>query len=71
MPEGANGTIGVCADKWGNKSQSYAKLPPAPGWQEIRKSFRAPVNGNLNLIIRNTAAFDGMLIDSIRVERKK
>lgn len=54
VPEGANGTIGVCADKWGNKSQSYAKLPPAPGWQEIRKSFRAPVNGNLNLIIRNT-----------------
>lgn len=71
VPEGANGTIGVCADKWGNKSQSYAKLPPAPGWQEIRKSFRAPVNGNLNLIIRNTVAFDGMLIDSIRVERKK
>ena len=33
------------------------------------KRFKAPVNGTLNLIIRNTTAFDGMLIDSIAVRR--
>lgn len=71
VPEGADSTIGVCADKWGNKSQSYMKLPPGAGWQTVRKLFRAPVNGSLNLIIRNTTAFDGMLIDSITVRRKK
>ncbi len=69
VPENANGVIGVCADKWGNKSQSYMKLAPSAGWQEVRKRFKAPVNGTLNLIIRNTTAFDGMLIDSIAVRR--
>lgn len=69
VPENANGAIGVCADKWGNKSQSYMPLAPSAGWQEVRKRFEAPVNGTLNLIIRNTTAFDGMLIDSIAVRR--
>jgi len=69
VPENASSAIGVCADKWGNKSQSYMKLAPSAEWQEVRKRFKAPVNGTLNLIIRNTTAFDGMLIDSIAVRR--
>lgn len=71
VPAGANSAIGVCADKWGNKSQSYMTIPPGPQWQTVQKSFHAPVNGNLNLIIRNTTAFDGMLIDSVSVRCKQ
>lgn len=71
VPDGVNDVIGVCTDNWGNQGRSYAKLSPSPDWQEIRNSFSAPFTGNLKVIIRNAKnLLSGMLIDSIRIERK-
>ena len=70
VPENSPSLIGICADLWGNKSQRYLKTEPSPEYKVFQMDFTAPLNGKLNIIIRNTVKTDDLQIDWIKVRKK-
>ena len=70
VPENSPSLVGICADLWGNKSQRYLKTEPSPEYKVFQMDFTAPLNGKLNIIIRNTVKTDDLQIDWIKVRKK-
>ncbi len=63
--------VGISSDKWGNKSFSYSSRESTAEWQKVQMQFKAPISGNINLIIRNAASTKELLIDNIRLAQEK
>lgn len=63
--------VGISYDKWGNESFSYSSWEPTAEWRKVQVQFKAPISGNINLIIRNVAATKELLIDNIRLAKEK
>lgn len=67
----SKGLIGICSDKWGNESQKYSSWQPSAEWQKVVMSFKAPMTGSCNIIIRNNKFIKELIVDDVKIIRVK